>query len=80
MEEIRCIFEKAGFPCSISDDIRFEVWNKLMINASSSALSGVLGVPQGYVAEDERKWILLPARWFALPGNRGFAYRCRKQS
>ena len=55
-EKIRSVFETAGFPCIISDNIRFEVWNKLMINASSSALSGVLGVPQGYVAENESAW------------------------
>ena len=56
MKEICSVFETAGFPCSVTDNIRFEVWNKLMINASSSALSGVLGVPQGYVAEDENAW------------------------
>ena len=56
LEEIRKIFENAGFPCSVSNNIRFEVWNKLMINASSSVLSGVLQVPQGYVAENEHAW------------------------
>lgn len=58
MEELRSVFERAGFPCFISDNIRFEIWNKLMINASSSVLSGVLQVPQGYVAENEYAWSL----------------------
>ena len=58
VEELRSVFESAGFPCAVSDNIRFEVWNKLMINASSSVLSGVLQVPQGYVAEDENAWSL----------------------
>ena len=56
MEGIRAVFEQAGFPCIISDDIRYTVWNKLMINASSSALSGVLQVRQGIVAEDAHAW------------------------
>ena len=56
LEEIRGVFESAGFPCFVSENIRFDVWNKLMINASSSVLSGVLQVPQGYVAENEYAW------------------------
>ncbi len=36
----------------IADNIRQMVWNKLMINASSSVLSGVLQVKQGYIAEN----------------------------
>ncbi|MBQ8053757.1 MAG: 2-dehydropantoate 2-reductase [Lachnospiraceae bacterium] len=56
LEELRMVFENAGFPCTVSDNIRFEVWNKLMINASSSVLSGVLQVAQGYVAENESAW------------------------
>ncbi len=56
LNEICNLFERAGFPCSISDNIRYEVWNKLMINASSSVLSGILQVPQGYVAENDNAW------------------------
>ena len=56
MEELRQVFERAGFPCAVSDNIRFDVWNKLMINASASVLSGVLQVPQGYVAENQHAW------------------------
>ena len=56
IEEIREVFEKSGFPCNISDNIKHTVWNKLMINASSSVLSGVLGVNQGYVVENNHAW------------------------
>ena len=56
VEEIREVFEKSGFPCNISDNIKQTVWNKLMINASSSVLSGVLGVNQGYVVENNHAW------------------------
>lgn len=56
IEEIRAVFEQSDFPCIISDNIRHTVWNKLMINASSSVLSGVLGVNQGYVVENIHAW------------------------
>ena len=56
MEEIKNVFEESGFPCIISDNIGQTVWNKLMINASSSVLSGVLSVNQGYVAENSNAW------------------------
>ncbi len=56
VDDIAELFEKAGFPCKISDNIKFAVWNKLMINASSSVLSGVLGTNQGYVAENDSAW------------------------
>ncbi|MBR1640958.1 MAG: 2-dehydropantoate 2-reductase [Butyrivibrio sp.] len=53
LDELKEIFEKADFPCKVSDDIRQMVWNKLMINASSSVLSGVLQVRQGYIVENK---------------------------
>ena len=56
LEMIRRVFEDAGFPAFLSENIRFDVWNKLMINASSSVLSGILQVRQGYVAENEEAW------------------------
>lgn len=56
IDKIKDIFEKSDFPCTVSDNIRHMIWNKLMINASSSVLSGVLGVNQGYVAENADAW------------------------
>ena len=56
IEEIRAVFEQSDFPCIVSNNIRQTVWNKLMINASSSVLSGVLGVNQGYVVENSNAW------------------------
>lgn len=56
IQEIAACFEQAGFPCAVSDNIRQTVWNKLMINASSSVLSGMLQQAQGYVAENEAAW------------------------
>lgn len=56
VQEIAACFEQAGFPCVISDNINQTMWNKLMINASSSVLSGVLQQAQGYVVENESAW------------------------
>lgn len=49
-------FQACGFPCKLAAQVKEMVWNKLMINASSSVLSGILQVPQGYVAENKAAW------------------------
>ncbi|MCR5516711.1 MAG: ketopantoate reductase family protein [Lachnospira sp.] len=56
VDKIISVFNEAGFPTQFSEDILFTVWNKLMINASSSVLSGILQKPQGYVVENEAAW------------------------
>lgn len=50
------VFQLCGFPCLLSEQVKGMIWNKLMINASSSVLSGILQVPQGYVTEDQAAW------------------------
>ena len=50
------LFADSGFPCIKSDNISRMIWNKIMINASSSVLSGVLQVNQGYVAQNKYAW------------------------
>lgn len=49
-------FAECGFPCEVCDQVQGMIWDKLMINASSSVLSGVLQVPQGYVGKDAYAW------------------------
>lgn len=46
-------FNDVGFNSELSNNIKYTVWNKLMINASSSVLSGILGVKQGDVYTNE---------------------------
>ncbi len=48
--------KNCGFPCEITDNIWQMIWSKLMINASSSVLSGLLQVRQGYIIENEYAW------------------------
>lgn len=47
---------KSGFQAQKSKDIKVFIWEKLMINASSSVLSGVLGKRQGYCYTDSSAW------------------------
>ncbi|MCH5343677.1 MAG: 2-dehydropantoate 2-reductase [Acetatifactor sp.] len=49
-------FQESGISCSLSDQVKGLIWNKLMINASSSVLSGILQMPQGYIVGDEAAW------------------------
>ncbi len=58
LKEIAEIFEDSGFPCVVTKDIKQTIWNKLMINASSSVLSGIMGQPQGAVVENDSAWEL----------------------
>lgn len=52
-------FQKCGFSSKKSDNIKKFIWEKLIFNASSSALSAVLGVRQGYCYEDKFAWSLM---------------------
>ncbi len=52
--EATCI--RCGFRCEKSADILRFIWEKLMINASSSVLSGILQVEQGYCYSNPHAW------------------------
>ncbi len=52
------VFAGCGFPCEVSPQVQGMIWDKLMINASSSVLSGILQVAQGYVEQDAHAWTL----------------------
>lgn len=52
-EEIADVFSKSDMPCKYTDNIKQMIWDKLMINASSSVLTGVLQQNQGFIAENE---------------------------
>lgn len=52
------VFAGCGFPCEVCGQVQGMIWDKLMINASSSVLSGILQVAQGYVEQDPHAWTL----------------------
>lgn len=47
------IFERAGFETRLSADLEAVVWGKLVVNAGINALTAVLGVPNGVLAQTE---------------------------
>lgn len=47
---------RCGFRCEKSSDIHFFIWEKLMVNASSSVVSGVFAMEQGYCYENPYAW------------------------
>lgn len=52
-------FSNCGFETAVSDNIRKQVWTKLFLNASSSVMTGVLQVKQGYLLDNEHAWSLV---------------------
>lgn len=50
-ETLAGLFERAGLPASVSDAIDALVWGKLVVNAGINALSALLRVPNGALAE-----------------------------
>ncbi len=54
-------FNTCGFVTYQSDKVKQFVWEKLVINAASSVMSGILGMPQGYVYENKSAWEIIKA-------------------
>ncbi len=49
---------QCGLECEWCPDVRRLIYEKLVINASSSVLSGILQVPQGFVLSNPHAWTL----------------------
>ena len=58
-ERIAALFEKAGVPCRISDNIEGELWTKLIWNCALNAISALGRARYGQIAasEDARKLV-----------------------
>ena len=54
--KIKESFDSCGFDTHIYDNIQQLIWDKLFTNVSLSALTGVLQVPIGFIAEDKYAW------------------------
>lgn len=46
-------FSACGFACGTSDEVKKQIWTKLFLNTSASALTAVLQVPLGFILENE---------------------------
>ena len=59
LQPIASIFVSCGFETFVSDEIKRQVWNKLFLNASSSVLTAILQVKQGFLVDNEHGWFLV---------------------
>lgn len=50
-EALATLLARAGLPASVSDDVEALIWGKLVVNAGINALSALLRVPNGALAE-----------------------------
>lgn len=57
-KRVAAAFAEAGLETEVTDNIRRTIWQKLMTNASLSALTGVMGMPMGFVAASASCWTL----------------------
>lgn len=56
LDKVKECFDACGFDTHIYSNIQQLIWDKLFTNVSLSALTGVLQVPIGFIAEDEYAW------------------------
>lgn len=61
---VKTLFEKAGIPSIVPDDILFALWNKFMLNVSVNQVSALLSAPFAVFGEnaDARELLALVAR------------------
>ena len=51
-------FDSCGFQVKIHENIQYLIWDKLFTNVSLSAVTGILQVDMGFIAENECAWKL----------------------
>lgn len=56
LEEIAAEFTACGFETEVTGEIKRMIWNKLFLNVSASALTGVLQVKLGYILDNGHAW------------------------
>jgi 2-dehydropantoate 2-reductase len=58
LDPIAEAFRRCGFDTTVSADIRKQIWKKLFLNASASAMTAILQVKLGYLADNAHAWEL----------------------
>lgn len=61
MANLEATCNACGFQTEKSSEIKFFIWEKLMINASSSVMTGLLQIQQGYCYTDPYAWGFIQA-------------------
>jgi 2-dehydropantoate 2-reductase len=59
VEPVAAMFEAAGVPCRVSDDIDVELWQKFHLNLAYNAISALTHKTYGRIAADRRSWTLM---------------------
>ena len=54
IRSIEKAFNDAGMYCEATEKIVSLIWDKLMVNVATGALSGITGLPYGYLYQDQR--------------------------
>ena len=54
-------FTECGIDCTVSDEVKKQIWNKLFINTAASSLTAVLQVPIGFILDDPYACTLMEA-------------------
>lgn len=54
IQQIADMFNEAGMMTEVSDNIMGLIWDKLLINAATGALTAITGLPYGPIYQDER--------------------------
>jgi 2-dehydropantoate 2-reductase len=64
LEEAASLFTRAGIETRLTEDVRTLLWNKLVVNTGINALTALLRVPNGWLAEnpDAREVMVQAAR------------------
>ena len=47
-----------GIDCTVSNEVKRQIWNKLFLNTAASSLTAVLQVPLGFIAENPSAWAI----------------------
>lgn len=58
LETLKANFDLCGFQTYVHENIQQLIWDKLMVNVSLSAMTGVLQCKMGYIAANEYAWNL----------------------
>lgn len=58
---LAALFEQAGFVARLGDDVESLLWAKVAVNAGINPLTALLGVPNGFLAENDAARALMVA-------------------
>ena len=58
LPQLKEAFDSCGFQVKIHENIQYLIWDKLFTNVSLSAVTGILQVDMGFIAENEYAWNL----------------------